>query len=117
MIDIAADDNSKKQDYGRPIALEEFTDLHDMPHDPAAAAAKLENIQVDDVNNTEGAIVTAIYEPEDGYYNSDIMNIEMSLDVFGPSTTEVLKIDPQHHTLGFEFHSTTPDARPSIKLC
>jgi hypothetical protein len=41
----------------------------------------------------------------------------MSLDIFGPSTTEVLTIDPRHPTLGFEFHSPHSAARPIIEQC
>jgi hypothetical protein len=114
MIDIAADLGNKDKDYGRPLALDEFTDLHDMPVLPAAAAAKLDAY---DASNEDSAIITKIYEPHEGYHDSDILNIEMSLDIFGPSTTEVLNIDPKHPTLGFEFHSAQPNDRPIIKLC
>jgi hypothetical protein len=117
MIDIAADDKTKTQDYGKPISLDEFTDLEDMPLQPAAAAAKLDDSNITDTDDSDQAIVTALYEPADGYHSSEVLNIEMSLDIFGPSTTEDLKIDPTHPTLGFEFHTPTPDARPNIKLC
>jgi hypothetical protein len=62
-------------------------------------------------------ICAAIYEPKNGYKDSDILNLEMSLDIFGPSTTETLRIDKDHPTLGFKFHSTQAIARPIIKQC
>ena len=43
--------------------------------------------------------------------------MEMSLDIFGPSTTEEITMDARHPTLGFEFHSPNRTATPSIKAC
>jgi hypothetical protein len=116
MIDIAADDGNKKHEYGHPIALNEFMDLEDVTDPPAAAAAKLDAFIASDTNEPHARIST-IYEPEQGYHDSDVLNIELSLDIFGPSTTEVLTIDPRHPTLGIEFHSSQPTARPIIKQC
>jgi hypothetical protein len=112
MIDIAAD--TKNKDYGKPMALDKFTDLHDMPDQPAAAAAKLDAY---DASNDTPAMIATIYEPQEGHHDSDILNIEMSLDIFGPSTTEILSIDPKHPTLGFKFHSPQPDNRPTLHFC
>jgi hypothetical protein len=105
MIDIAADNQPKKHSYGVPITLDEFGDLIATPMHTAAAAAKLEALPADD---TDPATITAIYEPNDGFQDSDILNVEMSLDIFGPSTTEIVAIDTRHPTLGFEFQSAQP---------
>jgi hypothetical protein len=115
MIDITADDTAKKHEYGRPIPLNEFADLVEINEPPAAAAAKLDAF--DDQDDDNHARIATLYEPEHGYHDSDILNIELSLDIFGPSTTEVINIDPRHPTLGIEFHSPQPTARPTIKLC
>jgi hypothetical protein len=45
MIDITADDATKTKDYGRPIALNKFSDLNALPDQPAAAAAKLDALE------------------------------------------------------------------------
>jgi hypothetical protein len=116
MIDTSADDGTKKQEYGRPIALNEFMDLEDVTEPPAASAAALEACEINDADSSFARIAT-IYEPDQGYHDSDVLNIELSLDIFGPSTTEVITIDPNHPTLGIEFHSAQPTARPIIKLC
>jgi hypothetical protein len=76
-----------------------FTNVQAIPDQPAAAATKLD---ATDADTTEAAMIANIYEPAGGYQGCDILNIEMSLNIFGPSTTEVLNIDPQHLTLGFE---------------
>jgi hypothetical protein len=134
MIDITSDDITKKQAYGQTMPLNEFSEVHALPEPPAAAAATLHAVDMDepmiatiqelppdappdDPNSNDHAMIATIYEPENGYQDSDILNIEMSLDIFGPSTTEVLRIDPRHPTLGFEFHSPNQDARPVIKQC
>jgi hypothetical protein len=116
MIDLTSDDLTKKHEYGRPIPLNEFDGVTAIPDHPAAAAAKLDALGNTEDMQTEAMIAT-IYEPADGYQDCDILNIEMSLDIFGPSTTEVLTIDPRHPTLGFEFHSPHSAARPVIKQC
>jgi hypothetical protein len=114
LIDITVDDPSKKHKYGIPMALDEFKDLLANLTCTAAAAAKLEVLPT---NHTKPATITAIYEPEDGFKDRDILNIEMSLDIFGPSAMESIHIDTQHPTLGFEIHSTKMTARPIIKSC
>jgi hypothetical protein len=49
--------------------------------------------------------------------DSNILNIEVSLDIFGLSTMEILNINMQNPTLGFEFPSPQTTAQPIIKLC
>lgn len=45
----------------------------------------------------------------------NIMNIDMSLDIYGPSTTITVSLDRDHDRLGFIFHS---DLRtPTIQEC
>jgi hypothetical protein len=114
LIDVAADDPVKKQSYGVPITIDEFGDLIAIPMDNAAAAATLEALPADDMDI---ATITAVYEPDDGFKDSEILNIEMSLDIFGPSTTETVDINMRHPTMGFEFHSPQMSARPVIKAC
>jgi hypothetical protein len=114
MIDLAADDHIKKHKYGRPIPLQEFTHLETPTESPAAAAATSE-AATDAPEDT--AMIATIYEPENGFKDSDVLNIETSLDIFGPSTTETIDIDGRHPTLGFEFHSSAASARPIIKFC
>jgi hypothetical protein len=112
------------------MPLNEFSEVHALPEPPAATAATLHAVNMDepmivtiqestsdDPASDDHAMIATIYKPENGYQDSDILNIEMSLDIFGPSTTEVLRIDPRHPTLGFEFHSPNQDARPVIKQC
>jgi hypothetical protein len=79
LIDVAADDPQKKHSYGVPITLDDFGDLITTPTHTAAAAAKLEALPAD---NIDKATITAIYEPEDGFKDSDILNVEMSLETF-----------------------------------
>jgi hypothetical protein len=104
MIDITLDDLKKKKEYGRPLPLQEFEDVQAIPDHPAGAAAKLDASAAN--SSTEAMIATlhddpsteamnaTIYEPSSRYQDSNILNIEMSLDIFGPSTTEVLTINP-----------------------
>jgi hypothetical protein len=114
IIDIASDDPNKKHVYGVPMSLNEFGHLVTETRQPAAAAAKLDATTLDDVNP---AIITALYEPDEAFQDSDVLNIEMSLDIFGPSTTESMTLDLRHPSLGFEFQSNTLTARPIIKSC
>jgi hypothetical protein len=115
LISIAADDTIKKHQNGVPMTLDNFGDLIAAPNHPeAAAAAKLEALPADD---TDPATTTSLYEPVEGYKDSDILDVEMLLDIFGPSTTETMKIDARHPTLGFKFHLTQRTARPIIKSC
>jgi hypothetical protein len=115
LIDLMADDKTKKNEYGRPLPLQEFTNLDTPVDNPAAAAATIEAL--DDEEHTNLAMIATIYEPEGGYQDGDILNIETSLDIFGPSTTESIRIDQNHPTLGFKFHSKEGTARPTIQLC
>ena len=114
LIDIAADDPKKQHEYGIPISLDKFGNLITDTQHPSAAAAKLKSLPADDIDPT---ILTAIYEPDDGYKNSNIMNIKISLDIFGPSTTEIIRIDKRHPTFGFEFESRQQTAQPIIQSC
>jgi hypothetical protein len=88
--------------------LNKFSDLDALPDNPAAAAAKVDALDYFNSTDLDHAIVATLYQPDGGYQDSDILNIEMSLDIFGPSTTELLTIDARHPTLGFEFYSSHP---------
>ena len=114
LIGIAINDPAKKHEYGIPIALDEFHDLHMELLYPAATAARLKALPAD---GTDPARITAIYEPEDGFKDSDILNIEMLLDIFGLSTMEAVAINTPHPTLVFEFHLPQRAAMPIIKVC
>jgi hypothetical protein len=85
-----------------------------MPTHTAAAAAKLEALPA---NETGPAKITAIYKPKDGFKDSNIINVEMSLDIFSPSTKEIVDINMSHPTLGFKFQLTQMAAQPIIKSC
>jgi hypothetical protein len=120
LIDLVADDHVKKHEYGCPIPLQEFQDVKDSPSHPSAAAATLEGLD----NNAEAnftdedlATINTIYEPTTGYNDCDINNIETSMDIFGPSTTETLCLDTKHPSLGLVFCSDHAPERPIIKEC
>jgi hypothetical protein len=134
LIDLAADDKTKKSEYGRPLPLEEFVDLDAQPTRTAAAAATLEHPAHDDAGyyapadeiephddvdfaDDNPATINTIYEPATGYHAGDINNIEMSMDIFGPSTTEPISLDTKHPTLGFIFSSPQGNDRPIIQDC
>jgi hypothetical protein len=69
-----------------PTSIARFTDLDTPVDNPAAAAATIEAL--DDKDPTDLAMIATIYEPEGCYQDGDILNIETSLDIFGPSTTK-----------------------------
>jgi hypothetical protein len=62
-------------------------------------------------NDKNPAMIHQIYEPETGYNDGDILNVEMSMDIFGPSTTETMRLE-KHPTLGFNFCSPNGTERP-----
>jgi hypothetical protein len=134
LIELAADNHDKKQEYGRPIPLHEFHDVEHCTEPPAAAAATLEgldNYDEDDYDDTydeddyddaaftdeDPATIHTIYEPANGYHDGDINNIEMSMDIFGPSTTETISMDCRHATLGLIFCPDNGTERPIIQEC
>jgi hypothetical protein len=80
LIDLVADNPAKKQDYGRPIPLHKFADLHKEPAQPAAAAATLKSIGKAAFNNDSPAQIHTIYEPATGYHDGNINKIEMSME-------------------------------------
>jgi hypothetical protein len=106
-INLAADNPAKTKEYGRQIPLQEFTHLESLPPaDPAAAAATPQ------AQEATPAMIAKIYETTDGYIDEDILNMQMSLDIFGRSTTEIIRINKKHPTLGFDFRSAKGSARP-----
>ena len=57
------------------------------------------------------------HPPSFKFNRKDILNIEMSADIYGPSSTEEIDIHPTHPTLGFDMHFTNLSAKPTIKNC
>jgi hypothetical protein len=47
-IDLVADGHIKKHEYGHPISLQESQDVEESPLHPAAAAATLEGVDIND---------------------------------------------------------------------
>jgi hypothetical protein len=70
-----------------------------------------------DFNNRVTAMIHTIFEPTDGYIDGDINNIKMSMDIFGPSTTETICLDKSQPTLGLKLCSEQGTVCHIIKEC